>query len=127
VYDGDALRDRLIDARTSLFGNGQYTQTFGYDLAGNIITRTASALQTYLYKQPPAPPALPPMPHKVFLPLVMQTGESYGAPPPATLHQPFAVISTTAGSSAVYDANGNMTTCVENGVAARLDRQFCGF
>jgi RHS repeat-associated protein len=112
VYDGDALRDRLIDARTSLFGNGQYTQTFGYDLAGNIITRTASALQTYFYKQPPAPPALPPMPHKMFLPLVMWT-ESYGAPPPATLHQPFAVISTTAGFRAAYDANGNMLSRVE--------------
>ncbi len=50
AYDGDALRDRLIDTRTSLFGNRHYTQTFGYDLAGNIITRKASALQTYLYK-----------------------------------------------------------------------------
>ncbi len=87
VYDGDA-RDRLVDARTSLFGNGQYTQTFGYDLAGNIITRTANVLQAYLYRQPPAPPTLPPMPYKVFFPIIMRTGESYGVPPAATLHQP---------------------------------------
>ena len=53
------------------------------------------------------------MPYKVFLPLIMQTGESYGAPPEATLHQPFAVISTTAGFRASYDANGNMLTRVE--------------
>jgi YD repeat-containing protein len=96
-----------FDARTTFTGNGQYTHTFGYDLTGNIITRTASAMQWYAYNTPPS------MPYKAYLTLVMRIGDTYGSPPLATLYQPFAVISTTAGFQAVYDKNGNMLTRVE--------------
>jgi RHS repeat-associated protein len=54
------------------------------------------------------------MPYKAFLPILAQGASTgYGSPPAATLSQPFAVVSTTAGLQAVYDANGNMTLRVE--------------
>jgi RHS repeat-associated protein len=114
VYDA---RDRLTGASTNSVGNGQYNEGYGYDWMGNIITRTVSGtLQTYGY----TPRPMLTLPYRMFLPLIMQSeGTTYGSPPPATLHQPFAVITTTAGFSATYDANGNMLTRIENGVTYR--------
>ena len=106
---GYDARDRLVQA-VATGGNGPYNERYGYDLMGDMITRTINGVgQTYTYPQRPT------LPRKVFLPLVMSSGESttYGSPPLATLHQPFAVISTTAGFRAAYDANGNMILRVE--------------
>jgi hypothetical protein len=51
--------------------------------------------------------------------LVMQ-GNNDGLPA-ATLHQPVAVITTTTGSTAIYDKNGNMTTRVQVSGTQRIN------
>jgi YD repeat-containing protein len=106
---GYDARDRLVWAMTNSVGEGQYNEAYGYDQMGNIITRTVSgALQVYAYGHAAeviTATLSPTLTHRFYLPLVV---ERYGpdSPPPATLTQPFAVISTTAGFQAVYDRNG---------------------
>jgi RHS repeat-associated protein len=113
---GYDARDRLTWARTNGVGNGQYSEAYGYDRMGNIITRTiGGAPQAYTYACPPpsVAPGLPPtLPHRVYFPLVMK-GYGPESPPMAACVAPFAVVSTTAGFRAAYDANGNMVLRVE--------------
>jgi RHS repeat-associated protein len=109
---GYDARDRLTWARTNTVGNGQYTEAYGYDRMGNIITRTVNSVpQTYAYGRPPEV-ITNTLPRRAFLPLiVLQLPPD--TMPPATFTQPFAAISTTTGFKAVYDKNGNMTQRVE--------------
>ena len=40
---GYDTRDRLVWARTRAAGNRQYSETYGYDRMGNIVTRTVDS------------------------------------------------------------------------------------
>ncbi|HOC22326.1 MAG TPA: RHS repeat-associated core domain-containing protein [Anaerolineae bacterium] len=115
---GYDARDRLVGAQTNAAGNGQYHEAYSYDRMGNILTRTGSGQAVaYVYGCPPRLPApgLPPtLTQRVYFPLVLQ-GFGPDSPPAAACVAPFAVVSTSAGFRAAYDANGNMVTRTENG------------
>ena len=109
TYDA---RDRLLTAHTTAAGQGQYHETYGYDLMGNIITRTVGGdPRTYTYGRPPDPgePVTPTLPHVVYLPIIAYKHD----PHVSTIRQPFAVVATSAGFRAAYDLNGNMLARVE--------------
>ncbi|MEJ5311825.1 MAG: RHS repeat-associated core domain-containing protein [Anaerolineae bacterium] len=124
TYDA---RDRLVWARTSITGSGQYNEAYGYDRMGNIVTRTVGVQAlTYTYGVSatlPAPAVPPTLTRRVYFPLAMlnwAAGPAYPPAPPATTGQPFAVLSATTGFRAVYDPNGNMTLRVEVAGAQRI-------
>ncbi len=116
---GYDARDRLVRAQTNAAGSGQYHEAYSYDRMGNILTRTGSGQAVaYVYGCPPRlpEPGLPPtLTQRVYFPLVMK-GFGPDSPPAAACVAPFAVVSTSAGFGAEYDANGNMVTRTENGV-----------
>lgn len=120
---GYDARDRLIWARTNGMGSGQYNEAYGYDRMGSMVTRTVGGgavwygygvSQTVGVTQP-----MVPGPWRVYLPLALAPS-AYPPVPGATASQPFAVISTTAGFRAAYDANGNMTLRVKVSGAQRI-------
>ena len=109
TYDA---RDRLLTAHTTAAGQGQCHETYGYDLMGNIITRTVGGdPRTYTYGRPPDPgePVTPTLPHVIYLPIIAYKHDSRVS----TIRQPFAVVATSEGFRAAYDLNGNMTLRVE--------------
>jgi RHS repeat-associated protein len=110
TYDA---RDRLLTAQTDAVGQGQYTETYGYDWMGNIITRTVGGEAidyTYgrrhgLTLSEPTIPAT--NTYQIYLPLVARNFDAN------LVQQPFAVVATSAGFRAGYDQNGNMLARVE--------------
>ncbi len=110
AYDA---RDRLTRAQTNAAGQGQYSEAYGYDLMGNIITRTyGSKTVVYTYgrnyglPRPADSVTHTAMLHAIYLPFLSRNE----AP---AFQQPFAVVATSAGFRANYDRNGNMLTRVE--------------
>ncbi|HNT78387.1 MAG TPA: RHS repeat-associated core domain-containing protein [Anaerolineae bacterium] len=110
TYDA---RDRLLTAQTTAVGQGQYHETYGYDLMGNIITRTVGGEAIdYTYGRrhgltltEPTIPAT--NTYQIYLPLVARNFDAN------LVQQPFAVVATSAGFRAGYDRNGNMLVRVE--------------
>jgi len=110
TYDA---RDRLLTAQTTAVGQGQYAETYGYDLMGNIITRTVGGeVIDYTYGRrhgltltEPATPAT--NTYQIYLPLMARNFDAN------LVQQPFAVVATSAGFRAGYDRNGNMLARVE--------------
>jgi RHS repeat-associated protein len=110
TYDA---RDRLLTAQTTAAGQGQYYETYGYDLMGNIITRTVGGEAIdYTYGRrhgltltEPTIPAT--NTYQIYLPLMARNFDAN------LVQQPFAVVATSAGFRAGYDQNGNMLVRVE--------------
>ncbi len=110
TYDA---RDRLLTAQTTAVGQGQYAETYSYDLMGNIITRTIGGEEiVYTYGRRygltlPKPTTPVTNTYRIYLPLVARNHD------PQRIAQPFAVVATSAGFRAGYDRNGNMLVRVE--------------
>ncbi len=116
LKDGGAETRFTYDALDRLLTTGgAYTETYQYDPVGNLTQRGP---MTYTYNPPGSnlPPPPPPArgPYRTYL--TMLFGGTPYAFPPANDGQPHAVISGTDGFRAAYDANGNMTLRLEDGV-----------
>ena len=116
LEDGGESLAFSYDALDRLTGtSGTYSETYQYDETGNLKSKGDVG---YGYNPagadllPPPPP--PPLPYRTYL--VMLMGNGPYAYPPANDGQPHAVISDTQGFQASYDANGNMTLRLENGI-----------